>query len=184
MVASSVGSPEFQAEEFLNSLVLPLGGFAFPPVEFVGSTYLPKASQELLVHHYHMTVTLEAHHKAPLCVKVLDRVQTGDAYTRRICLYETGLGKPVLYGVVRIHLDFCKREVREAILAEAEPLGRILIRHGVLTRIELLGLLRIRAENVPEAWFGPRGNDVKDVFGRLAVIHCDGKAAVELLEMI
>ena len=174
MVASSVGSPEFQAEEFLNSLVLPLGGFAFPPVEFVGSTYLPKASQELLVHHYHMTVTLE----------VLDRVQTGDAYTRRICLYETGLGKPVLYGVVRIHLDFCKREVREAILAEAEPLGRILIRHGVLTRIELLGLLRIRAENVPEAWFGPRGKDVKDVFGRLAVIHCDGKAAVELLEMI
>ena len=181
MVVCPVGPAEFQTKEFLDSLVLPLGGFAFPAVEFVGPADLPKGSQELLVHQYHMTVTLEAHHKAPLCVKVLERHQTGDAYTRRICLYETGLQKPVLYGVVRIHLNFCKPEVKEAILAESEPLGRILIRHGVLTRIELLGLLRIDAENVPEAWFGSRGTDV---FGRLAVIHCDGVAAVELLEMI
>ncbi len=175
-----MGPPDFQAEAFLNDLVLPLQGFALPKVELVAPSDLPLVAQNLLVHQFHMTVTLEAHHHSPLAVKVLERFQSGDAYTRRICL-STDLAKPVLYGVVRIHLNFCKPEVKKAILAEAEPLGRILIRHCVLTRIELLGLLRIRSERVPKAWFGPRE---KDVYGRLAVIHCDGKAAVELLELI
>jgi hypothetical protein len=32
------------------------------------------------------------------------------------------------------------------------------------------------------AWFG--GGDPKPIYGRLALIHCDGKPAVELLEVV
>ncbi|MSR79615.1 MAG: hypothetical protein EXS11_02680 [Gemmataceae bacterium] len=181
MVSNPLGSPVFQADAFLANLVSAMGADGFPAFDFVEPADLPQTPLQLLVHQHHMTVTLEAHYKAPLRLQVLERTQIGDAYTRRICLFETGTGKLVLYGVVRIHLNYCKPVVRLAILAEAEPLGRILLRHGVLTRIELLNLLRVRVENVPIHWFGPRESAV---FGRIAVIHCDGKAAVELLELI
>jgi len=173
--------PEFRPAEFLKGLLAPFPHFSFPVVSFVQPAEVSEPSRTLLVHNHHMTVTLEAHHGSPLRVEVLDRVRVGEAYTRRICLFETGRNTPVLYGVVRIHLQFCKPEVRERILAEGEPLGRILIQNGVLTRIDLLGLLKVAATYAPPEWFGPRGGDV---FGRLAVIHCDGQPAIELLEMV
>lgn len=173
--------PEFRPAEFLAGLLAPLPHFSFPAVSFVQPGEVSEPSRTLLVHNQHMTVTLEAHYGFPLRVQVLDRVRVGDAYIRRICLYETGGNKPVLYGVVRIHLQFCKPEVRERILAEGEPLGRILIQNGVLTRIDLLGLLKVAAADVPVEWFGTRSCDV---FGRLAVIHCDGQPAIELLEIV
>jgi len=176
-----MAQPEFRPQEFLDSLLAPLSSFSFPATSFVQPGEVSEPSRTLLVHNHHMTVTLEAHYGSPLRVEVLERVRLGDSYTRRICLYETGKNVPVLYGVVRIHLQFCKDGVRERILAEREPLGRILIQNGVLTRIDLLGLLKIESSSVPGDWFGNRGGDV---FGRLAVIHCDDQPAIELLEMV
>ena len=176
-----MGHPEFRPADFLGSLLAPLRNFSFPSAQFVQAGEVSEPSRALLVHNQHMTVTLEAHHGSPLRVEVLDRVLQDEVYTRRICLYETGGDKPALYGVVRIHLQFCKPGVRERILAEGEPLGRILIQNGVLTRIDLLGLLRVASPDVPIEWFGARG---RDLFGRLAVIHCDGQPAIELLEMV
>lgn len=173
--------PEIRPQEFLDGLLAPLSGLSFPAFRLVEPDEVSEPSRTLLVHNHHMTVTLEAHYGSPLRVEVLDRVRVGDAYTRRICLYETGKNVPVLYGVVRIHLQFCKPEVRERILAEKEPLGRILIQNGVLTRIDLLGFLKVGSNDVPGEWFGPGGCDV---FGRLAVIHCDDQPAIELLEMV
>jgi hypothetical protein len=62
------------------------------------------------------------------------------------------------------------------------PVGRILIQHNVLRRIEPTAFLRIRGGPAQMAWFGL--SEPHTLYGRLAFIHCDGKPAVELLEIV
>ncbi len=152
-----------------------------PPHQVVDQEAFTAGGRKLLVHHHHMTVTVEAHHGSPVTVRVLQKVLDGDAYTREIELICNKTGLAVLHGVVRIHLQYCKDDVRNLILGEGQPLGRILITHGVLTRIELVGLLLLNGASLPEGWFHTLGQDAP---GRLAVIYCDGKPAIELLEVI
>lgn len=168
-------------EAFLADLTSPLEGFSMPGHRVVQENGFTPGARKLLVHHHHMTVTLESYHGSPVSVRVLNRKLQGDAYTREIELICNRTGQSVLHGVVRIHLQFCKEDVRALILSESEPLGRILIRHGVLTRIELVGLLLINADCVPLSWFPSAAFPAP---GRLAVIHCDGEPAIELLEVI
>ena len=49
----------------------------------------------------------------------------------------------VAIGLVLIRLDYCSPEVRAEILEEQTPLGRILINHNVLRRIEPTDYLRV-----------------------------------------
>lgn len=168
-------------QAFLSDLIAPLATFSMPEHRVVEQKDFTPGARKLLVHHHHMTVTVEAHHGSPVSVRVLKKHLEGDAYTREIELICDATGKAVLHGVVRIHLQYCKDDVRKLILAEGTPLGRILITHGVLTRIELVGLLLLNGGTVPEGWFQTKGQDAP---GRLAVIYCDGKPAIELLEVI
>jgi hypothetical protein len=83
---------------------------------------------------------------------------------------------------VRIHLPFCSDAVREAILAEQTPLGRILIEHDVLRRIEPTAYFRVRPGSYLRGWFGRP--DPFSTYGRLGIIHCDGQPAIQLLEVL
>ena len=69
-----------------------------------------------------------------------------------------------------------------AIVERKTPVGRILIQHDVLRRIEPTAFVRIDAGPEQMAWFGETGTGV--LYGRLAIIHFDGKPAVELLEVV
>jgi len=61
-------------------------------------------------------------------------------------------------------------------------LGRILVQHNVLRNVELVGLWEIRAGRELAAFLGvPRETTV---YGRTALIHCNGEPAVELLEIV
>lgn len=168
-------------QAFLGDLTAPLERFSMPGHQVVDQKEFTPGARKLLVHHHHMTVTVEAYHGSPVSVRVLKKVLNGDAYTRELELICDKTGLAVLHGVVRIHLQYCKDDVRKLILAEGTPLGRILITHGVLTRIELVGLLLLSGSTLPQNWFQTTG---KDAPGRLAVIYCDGKPAIELLEVI
>jgi hypothetical protein len=88
----------------------------------------------------------------------------------------------VLFGIMRIHLNYCTEPVRQAIVAATTPLGRILIEHNVLRRIEPTAYLKIEPGPRQLAWFGR--TRPCPLFGRLAYIHCDGRPAVELLEVV
>ncbi len=153
-----------------------------PAMETVPADAVPEPYHRLLVHEHHMTVTVEAHHGKQVELRVLDRRHEPPWYGRKILLVLEGTERVVQFGIMRINLDLCSEAVRAAILREDTPLGHILIQHNVLRRIEPTAFLRITPNREMMAWFGLV--DRKQTYGRLAYIHCDGKPAVELLEVV
>lgn len=160
----------------------------FPPAddvseyEFVPADEVPPPYHGLLVHEHHMTVTVEAHHGDRVNVCILARMQSGDCYARKILLALQKTGRVVQFGIVRVNLRYCSDAVRQEILAGQTPLGRILIEHDVLRRIEPTAFLRVIPGQAMKSWFGLKRN--RPTYGRLALIHCDGQPAVELLEIV
>jgi hypothetical protein len=169
--------PDFRT---LFALFRPPGDL--PAFEMVRAEQVPPPYHELLVHEHHMTVTVERFYGSLVDVRVLDRRRDGDVYARKILLTLQSTGKVVQFGIVRIHLNFCSPEVRRELLAEKTPVGRILIQHNVLRRIEPTAFLRIIPGPAMMGWFGL--DRPRPTYGRLALIHCDNKPAVELLEVM
>jgi hypothetical protein len=150
--------------------------------EVVPADEVPPPHDKLLVHKRHMTVTVEAHHGSLVDVRILDRRQSGDHYARKILLARQDTGQVVQFGIMRINLRFCSKAVRDAIVAGQTPLGRILIQNKVLRRIEPTAYLRVTPGPAMMRWFAL--DHPKVTYGRLAIIHCDERPAVELLEIV
>jgi hypothetical protein len=153
-----------------------------PEYDFVPAEQVPAPYHRLLVHEHHMTVTVEKHHGDLVNVQVLARRQTGDAYARKILLTLQKTGKVVQFGIMRVNLGLCTPAVRNTIVAARTPLGRILIQHNVLRRIEPTAYLRVVPSPAMMKWFGL--SQPRPTYGRLACIHCDGRPAVEVLEIV
>ncbi len=143
---------------------------------------MPEPYRRLLVHEHHMTVTVESFYGSLVDVRVLAHRLDGDSYARKILLVTQHNPRVVQYGLVRINLLQCSPDVRAAIVAQRTPLGRILIEHNVLRRIEPTAFLRVFPGSAMLEWFGLA--QMHETYGRLAYIHCDGKPAVELLEIL
>jgi hypothetical protein len=153
-----------------------------PEHEYVAAAAVPEPYRGLLVHEHHMTVTVEAFHGESVDVRVLDRRLTGDFYARKILLTLHDSGKVVLFGIPRVNFRYCSPEVRAEIESERTPLGRVLIQHNVLRRIEPTAFLRVVPNAALMAWFNLARPT--PTYGRLAYIHCDEQPAVELLEIV
>jgi chorismate-pyruvate lyase len=154
-----------------------------PAFAEVAATDVPPPYHGLLVHSEHMTVTVEAFHGDRVDVQVLASRHDGDSYARKILLTRQRDDAVVQFGIVRIRLDLCSPPVRAAILRQDTPLGRILIDHDVLRRIEPTAFFRVEPGPVPAHWFGEAGA-TRPTYGRLGFIYCDGQPAVELLEIV
>jgi chorismate-pyruvate lyase len=160
----------------------------FPPSSYlrefdiIDPAEMPQPYRSLLVHEHHMTVTVEAHHGSSVDVQVLEKRRDGDSYARKILLAKQSDGRVVQFGLVHIWLNYCSPEVRAELLAEQTPVGRILINHNVLRRIEPTDYLRAMPGPEMMQWFGLQAPEA--AYGRLALIHCDGKPAIELLEIV
>ena len=150
--------------------------------EVVAPHQVPPPYQQLLVHEHHMTVTVENYHGEPVNVRVLQVIRRGEDYARKILLSLRDQGRVVQFGLVRIRLRYCDPAVRQAILEEQTPLGRILIDHQVLRRIESRRFFRMIPGPALMGWFGL--TEPTPTFGRTAIIHCDGQPAIELLEIV
>ncbi len=154
----------------------------FTSSEPVSPEEIPAPYHGLLVHEHHMTVTVEAHHGDHVDVVIYNRRHDGPYYARRIFLALQKTGRIVQYGLVRINLRCCSPAVRAEIIAGETPLGRILINHDVLRRIEPTGFLRMVPGPALVDRFGL--SEPTPTYGRLAYIHCDGQPAIELLEVV
>lgn len=169
----------------------------FTPVEKVPVPY-----DRLLDHNGHMTVTVEAFHRQKVDVRVHRTTRsetlrsemsqthmaesatprTGSWYAREITLVGSESGKVVQYGIVRLNVDTLSADVWRQIESQSVPLGRVLIENGVLREVQLQGLWRVEA--------GPALAELLDVsldatvYGRTALIYCDGEPAIELLEIV
>jgi chorismate-pyruvate lyase len=153
-----------------------------PHFELVPPNAVPDPYHGLLVHEHHMTVTVEAYHGDRVNVRILARRQVGSSYTRKILLALQKTGKIVQFGIVRVNLDYCSQPVRDQIIEGKTPFGRVLIEHNVLRRIEPRAYLRASCGHAQMGWFGLE--KPAPLYGRLAIIHCDGHPAVELLEIV
>jgi chorismate-pyruvate lyase len=87
---------------------------------------VPEPYRKLLVHQTDMTSTLENFHNGKLHVEVLGSQTKGQEYFREVVLRLGKSGKRVEFGAIKIMLDLLQAEVREKILRERQPFGRIL----------------------------------------------------------
>ncbi len=155
---------------------------AFPIVHLLASSDVPQPYNDLLNHEHHMTVTMESHYHEAVGVRVLTEVIRDNSYARTLNLYGENTGKVVLFGLMRVRMDFLPRPVQIEILARKQPLGRILIQHQIMRQIELIKLLKIESFPNRESWFNLK--DQLPYYGRVAMIHCQGQPAIELFEVV
>lgn len=104
-------------------------GADIPAPQAVSPAQMPEPYRRLLAHAQDMTSTLEQHHGQRVGLRVLRRERRERYYSREVLL--TTPDAPVEYGVIRIQLTAVPPEVRELILAEHLPLGRLLQDHAV-----------------------------------------------------
>lgn len=155
----------------------PLGRFIPVPPDRV-----PDPARQLLVHEHHMTVTVEAFHGSPVDVIVRQRKQDGPLYAREILLVRQSDRRVVQYGIMRINFDYLEPDVVREIVGESIPLGRVLIQHDVLRRVEFFSVFRIQPG--PELIQMLELDPPRVVYGRTALIHCNGEPAIELIEIV
>ena len=142
---------------------------------------LPEPYGSLLDHNHHMTVTVESFHGCLVDVKVLD-YRLDKTYERKILLTRQSDAAVVMFGIVRLHTQFLAETVRQEIESRKTPLGRVLIEHNVLRRVELGKLWRVTPNQELQRHFNL--DSPKVTFGRTAIIHCDEEPAIELVEIV
>lgn len=143
---------------------------------------LPHPYYQLLVHTHHMTVTVEEFYRSPIDVRVLECRRNGNEYARKSLLAAHSSGRVVQFGLVRINLGVCSEAVRNEIIDGKTPLGRVLIRHNMLRRIEPQAYLRLTLSTAMAGWFGVKAGAT--TFGRLGLIYTGERPAVEVLEIL
>src|SRR5687768_13987377 len=150
--------------------------------ERVSALVVPEPFRRLLAHNAHMTVTVEEYHGCKVDVRVLVARKDGDLYSRKILLTRQSDGAIVMFGVPRLKLSLLRDEVRREIESQRIPLGRVLIEHNVLREVQLVALWKIAPG--PDLCRLLGVDAATTIYGRTALIHCDGEPAVELLEIV
>jgi chorismate-pyruvate lyase len=154
-----------------------LGEFSEVAVEGV-----PEPYRRLLAHNDHMTVAVEEFHHGPVDVRVLQRRVTTTHYAREILLSRQEDDQVVQYGIMRVCFAYLPPEVQGKIRGEQTPLGRILIEHNVLRRVQLFSLRRVElGPELSRLFDRPQG---ATTYGRTALIDCNQVPAIELLEIV
>ena len=143
---------------------------------------LPPVYRGLLAHRNHMTVTVEAFHRSPVDVQVLETRLADTHYARKILLRRQSDRRVVQFGIMRIDFSILTPDVRREIESEQIPLGRVLIQHKVLRKIHLTALWKVSPGSDLQALFEIPG--MTTVYGRTALIDCNGQPGVELLEIV
>ena len=151
-----------------------------PKARMIDPGGVPQPEQRLLAHENHMTVTLEKFHDTKVTLEVLDTRRADHLYARKILLRHGETSEVVQYGIMQFNFRHCSEAVRDEILDQDTPLGRILIEHGMLRRISTHALLELEPNDEIAAALGTQ----QPVYGRLATIFCDDEPAVALLEIV
>ncbi|NOX57217.1 MAG: hypothetical protein GXP27_22845 [Planctomycetes bacterium] len=150
-------------------------------VSMVAPTEVPQPYRELLVHDEHMTEAMETFYQGPVAVRVLEEHHHGNDYGRKIVLTKAGSEQVVQFGIVKMNLSRLGDSVRRRILARRTPLGRILAESETLRHIHLEAVLRVMCG--PELAECLQTRPLATTYGRLAMIRCDGRPAVKVLEI-
>lgn len=191
----------------LPGLVSQFYGSSETLAKFESVANVPAPFDKLLDHNHHMTVTVERFHHDLVDVVVhrsrsvlesgesvvhenpnvssqerLAVAESTVSYLREITLATQAEGRVVQYGIVRLNPAVLQRDVWLEIASGEIPLGRVLIEHNVLRSVQLGKLWRVQSGPAMSNLLGTRVDET--VYGRTALIKCDGKPAIELLEVV
>lgn len=168
-------------ESLYQQLPDSIGNPVATPIDGVS---LPTTYQTLLNHQHHMTVTVERFYADSVDVSVLETLRHEHYYTRKILLSLATNRRVVQFGLVQIDLDLLPPIVREQILAERTPLGRVLIQNDVLTSVHLETFIRVEPNLAMCGWFAIQPENPPSCYGRLGVILANGRPAIQMLEVL
>lgn len=174
-------NPLIELQELVDLFPEPADQPLFLSAEHVAREATPEPYHRMLVHEHHMTITMEAYHDCTVDVDVLDSRFENELYLRKIILRKSRTDNSVQYGIVRFNFDYVTPAVREEILAQKTPLGRVLIQHNVLRHIDLGAIIRFTAGAGMSKYLPIEPGQV--TYGRMATIFCNGAPAVDLLEI-
>jgi chorismate-pyruvate lyase len=158
------------AAQLRHSLVQPLhafysrSGLTLPPLESVDGEAVPEPYKRLLVHERDMTSTLEAHFGQRIHLQLIGREVQGDHYDREVLLVLDGSDQPVEFGAIHIYLARFPAPIRELILAERLPLGRILNDNAMAYLSQPKAFLRLASDRTIDRLLGLRGAHI--LYGR------------------
>ena len=176
-----IESPQVELDDLVG-LFFPESASGVGVFHEVAAAAMPADADRLLNHHEHMTVTIEEFHHSEVDVQVLEELNSGQHYSRKILLTRKSDGGVVQYGIVRLDMSTLPEEVQQQIRERKIPLGRILISHDVMRAVRLAKLYRIEAGKELAQYFDAEAGT--DIFGRTAWMYCNGKPAIELLEIV
>ena len=178
---ASTDESDVKIQQLLEQFYPEAAGFSqlgeFEPVLTAPAPY-----DALLDHHKHMTVTVESYYGEKVNVHVHRCHQHANWYSREITLATTQSRRIVQYGIVRLDTSALDPTVWQRIESQQVPLGRVLIEHNVLREVQLCGLWRVKAG--PSLASLLRLTIGQTVWGRTALIYCDGEPAIQLLEIL
>jgi chorismate-pyruvate lyase len=163
--------------------LFPTEALKLEEMEIVEPEEVPQPYSHLLVHEHHMTVTLEEYHETKVHLVVQARSHSEGVYCRRLALTAGRNGKVVLTGVIRFHMTRCSEAVRQQVLEERTPLGKILMEHCSLRRIRPHAYLRVQLSPQLRSLLGIHDGG-SCTYGRTAIISCQQRPVVELLEVV
>ncbi|QVL29888.1 hypothetical protein KIH39_13515 [Telmatocola sphagniphila] len=159
-----------------------LGPLDFTDARMVPTEEVPEPFNRLLVHTFHMTVTVEEFYGEAVNVQVVSSQSEGDLYLRKILLTLSKSKRVIQFGLVRIDLTCLDPAVRDAILEEKTPLGRVLIEHNVLRRVQPTAFVTVRPKETMKKWFGM--SEATPLHGRTGVIFCNDRPAIAVMEIL
>lgn len=172
-----------------NSLVHPLddfyarSGLTLPPLESIDGQAVPEPYRSLLVHERDMTSTLENFHGSRLQVRLIGRKTVGNDYYREVVLVLEGNEKPVEFGAICIHLDRFSKPIRDLILAEQLPLGRILNDNAIAYQSQPKAYLRLASDKTIDRLLNLRGAQI--LYGRRnTLLDTAGHPLAEIVEIL
>jgi chorismate-pyruvate lyase len=162
--------------ELAASSGIPLGSAT--PVE---PWQLPRPYRTLLVHEGSMTRRLECHFGSPVALTIVSVASNHERYARWVLLHDA-TGRCLELGGVCLDLRRFAADLRADIVAGAEPLGRLLSRHG------------LTYESVPHAFFTVRVTapveqrlqmaESRHVFGRRTDLRAGGRKLGDVVEVL
>lgn len=176
-----VVNPIIELQELVSLFPEPDGQPLYTAAEHIAREATPEPYHRMLVHEHHMTVTMEAYHDCTVDVDVVESRFENDLYLRKILLRKSGTDQVVQMGVVRFNFDYVTDAVRQEILDQKTPLGRVLIQHNVLRHIDLGAIIKFTAGEGLCRYLPMKPGE--QTFGRMATIFCNGAPAVDLLEI-
>jgi chorismate-pyruvate lyase len=157
-------------------------GIEAPATRVVAPQRIPLPYRSLLVHQRDMTLTLEAHFGGKVSLRPLSTFRKGAAYYRRVLLVQEYSARPVEMGAVRIDLGAFKPRMRQQILANRIPLGRLLREGGVDYRSEPRVFLAVKPNPEMMGVFWMR--EPRTLYGRKTEMSIDGRKVGDIVEIL